>query len=179
MRRVVWAEYVSVDGVVDEPVWTGPFWNEEIATLQKEQLFRSDALLLGRITYEAFAASWPTMSDPDGFADRMNQVPKYVASRSLKAASWNATVLQGDVADAVSRLRREAGRDILMYGSATLAHSLIERDLIDEFRLMIHPIVVGHGRHLFERGASNKTLKLRSTTTTATGIVIAVYEPAR
>src|SRR5262249_2954824 len=104
MGRVVWAEYVSVDGVVDNPTWTGSFWNDEIANLQKEQLFRSDALLLGRVTYEAFAASWPAMSDPDGFADRMNRLPKYVASRSLKEATWNATVIRGDVVDAVSRL---------------------------------------------------------------------------
>lgn len=176
MGRVVWAEYVSVDGVVDNPTWTGSFWNDEIANLQKEQLFRSDALLLGRVTYEAFAASWPAMSDPDGFADRMNRLPKYVASRSLKEATWNATVIRGDVVDAVSRLKREVGGDILIYGSATLVHSLF--DLIDEFRLMVHPIVVGHGRHLFELGAPARTLKLSGTTTTSTGIVVAAYEPA-
>jgi dihydrofolate reductase len=132
MRRVVWAEYVSVDGVVDEPSWTGPFWNDEIAKIQKEQLFRSDALLLGRVTYEGFVNAWPNMTDSEGFADRMNRLPKYVASRTLKHAKWNATVIAGDVAETVSELRREKGGDILIYGSATLAHTLVERDLIDE-----------------------------------------------
>src|SRR5262245_6594949 len=109
MRRVVWAEYVSVDGVVDDPSWTAPFWNDELSRMQKEQLFRSDALLLGRVTYEQFAKAWPGMTDPDGFADRMNTLPKYVASRTLKAADWNATVIDGDAVDAVSRLKRKPG----------------------------------------------------------------------
>jgi dihydrofolate reductase len=179
MRRVVWAEYVSVDGVVDEPSWTGQFWNDEISNIQKEQLFRSDALLLGRVTYEGFANAWPTMTDSDGFADRMNQLPKYVASRTLKEAKWNATVIKGDVPDAVSRLRRETGGDLLIYGSATLVHTLVEHDLIDEFRLMVHPIVVGRGRHLFRDGVATRTLRLVDTKTTSSGIVVMLYEPVR
>jgi dihydrofolate reductase len=179
MRRVVWAEYVSVDGVVDEPSWTGPFWNDEISKIQKEQLFRSDALLLGRVTYEGFANAWPNMTDPDGFADRMNKLPKYVASRTLKEPKWNAIVITGEVADAVSRLRQETGGDILIYGSATLVHTLVEHDLIDEFRLMVHPIVVGRGKHLFRDEIASKTLRLTDVKTTSSGIATMIYEPAR
>ena len=179
MRKVVWAEYVSVDGVVEDPAWTGPFWNDEIARVQKDQLFRSDALLLGRVTYESFAATWPTMSDAEGFADRMNRLPKYVASRTLKNPRWNANVLQGDVPDAVSRLRRENGGDLLLYGSATLARTLVEHDLIDEFRLMVHPIIVGRGKQLFADGSSGKTLRLIEATPIGSGIVMMRYEPAR
>jgi len=154
--------------------------DDEISKWQKDQLFRSDALLLGRVTYEGFAAAWATMSDPDGFADRMNRLPKYVGSRSLKKAEWNASIIKGDVADAVSRLKRHAGSgDILIYGSATLVHSLFERDLINELRLMFHPIVVGRGARLFRDGVPNKTLKLADPKTTGTGIVVTVYEPVR
>lgn len=179
MKRIVWAEYVSVDGVVDNPTWAQPFWNDEIAKVQKDQLFRSDALLLGRVTYEAFKAAWPTRTDPDGFADRMNRLPKYVASRTLKDSMWNATVMQGDVPDAVSRLKRQNGGDILMYGSDTLAHTLVEHDLIDEIRLMVHPVIVGRGKRLLADGVSAKTLRLVDTTSISSGIVMMRYEPAR
>lgn len=177
MRKVVWAEYVSVDGVVEDPSWTGPFWNDEIARVQKDQLFRSDALLLGRVTYESFAAAWPTMTDTEGFADRMNRLPKHVASRTLTNPTWNAHVMQGDVPDAVSRLKRENGGDLLLYGSTTLAQTLVEHDLIDELRLMVHPIIVGHGKHLLANTAATKTLRLIETTPIGSGIVMMRYEP--
>ena len=179
MRRVVWAEYVSVDGVVDDPSWTGAFWNDELSRMQKEQLFRSDALLLGRVTYEAFAQSWPTMTDPDGFADRMNRLPKHVASRTLKKFDWNAKPIEGDVADGVARLKQQSGGDLLIYGSASLVSSLIPHDLIDEYRLMVHPVVVGRGRHLVRDIAQTKTLKLTDTKTLTSGVVVLSYEPAR
>jgi len=175
----VWSEYVSVDGVVDDPAWTAPFWNDEIEKIQRRQLFRSDALLLGRVTYEGFASAWPNMTDPDGFADRMNRLPKHVASRTLKNLSWNATVIQGDVFDAVAKMKQEAGGDLLIYGSATFAQALVEHDLVDEFRLMVHPVVVGRGKHLFPNPSSTKTLRLIETTTTSSGIAVMVYEPAR
>src|SRR5215510_2116949 len=149
MRRVVLAEYVSIDGVVEDPSWTGPFWNDDIARVQKDQLFRSDALLLGRVTYETFVAAWPTVTDSQGFADRMNRLPKHVASRTLKHVSWNATVIQDDVPEAVARLKRENGGDLLVYGSAVLVRTLVQHDLIDEFRLMVHPIIVGRGKQMF------------------------------
>ena len=179
MRRVVWAEYVSVDGVVDDPSWSMPFWSGDIEKMQRDQLFRSDALLLGRVTYELFASAWPGRTDPHGFADRMNEMPKHVASRTLKTTTWNATVIQGDVPEAVSRLKRESGGDILVYGSATLAHALVERDLIDEFRLMVHPVIVGRGRHLFREPLASRTLRLADTTITSSGIAVMRYEPVR
>jgi len=179
MRRVVWAEYISVDGVVDDPTWTAPFWNDEIENIQKHQLFRSDALLLGRVTYEGFASAWPNITDPNGFADRMNRLPKYVASRTLQNLSWNASVIQGNVFDAVATMKRETGGDLLIYGSATFAQSLVERDLVDEFRLMVHPVVVGRGKHLISNPSSSKTLRLIETQTTRSGIAVLVYEPAR
>jgi dihydrofolate reductase len=179
MRRVVWVQYVSVDGIADNPSWTGVFWNDEIAQLQKEQLFRSDALLLGRVTYEAFAKSWPNMTDPEGFADRMNSLPKHVASRTLKEVEWNATVIGRGVADAVSRLKEQPGKDILIYGSANLVNSLIQYDLVDEYRLMVHPILVGRGKHLFRDGASTKTLRLADAKTLSSGVVVLSYQPVR
>jgi Dihydrofolate reductase len=179
MRRVVWAEYVSVDGVVDDPSWTRAFWNDELSRLQKEQLFRSDALLLGRVTYEAFAQAWPTMTDPEGFADRMNRLPKHVASRTLKKFEWNAKPIEGDVADGVARLKQQSGGDLLIYGSASLVSSLIPHDLIDEYRLMVHPVVVGGGRHLVRDIAQTKTLKLTDTKMLTSGVVVLSYEPSR
>ena len=179
MRRVVWAEYVSIDGVVDDPSWTTPFWNDELSVLQKEQLFRSDALLLGRVTYEGFAKAWPGITDDEGFADRMNALPKHVASRTLKTAAWNATVIEGDVVNAVSRLKRTSGGDLLIYGSAGLVETLVPHDLIDEYRLIVHPVVVGKGRHAFRNGIANKTLRLTETKTLTTGVVFLMYEPTR
>src|SRR5262249_26546482 len=162
----------SVDGVVDDPAWTAPFWNDELSRMQKEQLFRSDALLLGRITYQAFAEAWPHHTDPDGFADRMNSLPKYVASRTLKKLDWNATPIDGDVAAAVSKLKQQSGGDLLIYGSAGLVSSLMPHDLIDEYRLMIHPVVVGRGRHVVRDGVPAKTLKLAGAQTLTSGVVV-------
>jgi len=113
MRTVVHAIYVSLDGVVTDPVWTTPFFNDELRALQRKQLLASDALVLGRVTYEAFASSWPTMTDGDGFAERMNSLPKYVASRTLAVAAWGATVLRGNVENEVARLRNADGGDLL------------------------------------------------------------------
>jgi len=180
MRRVVWAEYVSVDGVVDEPSWTAPFWNDELAKLQKEQLFRSDALILGRITYEAFAKAWPGRTDDDeGFTRRMNTLPKHVASRTLKTAEWNATIIEGNVPEAVSKLKRTPGGDLLIYGSADLVQTLGSHDLIDEYRLMVHPLVVGKGRHAFRDGVATKALRLTAAKPLSSGVVVVSYEPAR
>jgi dihydrofolate reductase len=180
MRKVICAEYVSVDGVVEyDPSWAGPFWSDELEQMQKEQLFRSDALLLGRVTYEAFAKAWPTMTDTIGFADRMNSLPKHVASRTVKQTEWNATVIEGDVAEGVSSLKQEPGDDILIYGSADLVHTLIHHDLIDEYRLMVHPVVVGRGKRLFTGEVHNKMLRLADTKTLRSGVVVLFYEPAR
>jgi dihydrofolate reductase len=180
VRRVVAAEYLSLDGVMEEPSWTAPFFNDEIAKYQHDQLFRSDALLLGRVTYQGFAASWPSMEEVEGdFAVRMNTLPKHVATTTLRELEWNASPIEGDVAAAVTKLKQEPGQDILIYGSGELVRTLTEHNLIDEYRLMVHPVVLGSGKRLFEGVHDAPGLKLADTVTFSSGVVGLVYEPAR
>jgi dihydrofolate reductase len=173
-------EYVTLDGVMEAPNrWSFPFWNEEAAKFKFDELFASDALLLGRVTYQGFAKAWPSMTDPQGFAARMNNIPKYVVSRTLEKVEWNnSTLLKGDVAEEVARLKNQPGRDILLAGSAALASTLMGQDLIDEYRLMVHPVAVGSGKHLFQDG-SKAALQLVETNTFSSGIVVLYYVPAR
>lgn len=178
MRKIVAAEYVSLDGVMEEPRWTIPFWNEELGQYQYDQLFASDALLLGRVTYEGFAAAWPSMTDEQGFADRMNSMPKYVASTTLETLEWNANRIEGDVAAAVAKLKEQPGQDILIYGSAALVQTLLPHGLIDEYRLMVHPVLLGGGKRLFPDGIDATTLALVESKTTATGVLLLRYQPA-
>jgi dihydrofolate reductase len=163
-RKLVVTQYISIDGVIEDPVgmegsglgdWTGPFQRgPEGDRVKFQELSASDALLFGRATYEAFAAVWPTVKDEAGFADRINGLPKYVASRKLAKADWNnTTIWRGDVAEEVKRLKAEQGGDVLVYGSAALAHTLIEHGLVDEFNLMVYPVVLGRGKKLFPEGA--------------------------
>ncbi len=191
MRKIKLAIYVSLDGVVQDPAWTAPFWNDQLATLQSDYLFASDALLLGRVTYQGFAAAWPSMTDgaaarmfggkeatrfdAAGFADRMNSLPKYVASTTLEAAEWNANVIKGDVADEVARLKQQPGQDILMYGSANFADTLREHGLIDEYRLWVYPVVRGSGKRLFKEGGDPAALTLMDTKTFGSGVVLLAY----
>jgi dihydrofolate reductase len=177
MRKVIAAIYLSLDGVVENPGWTVPYWDEDLAKLQNELNLSSDALLLGRVTYEGFAAAWPDMKDEEGFADRMNSLPKYVASRTLQTAEWNASILQGDVAQEVAQLKQQPGENILLYGSAELVRYLLQHNLIDEYRLMVHPVVVGSGKQLFQDGAQ-ANMQLLDTKTTSTGVVVLTYQLA-
>jgi len=178
MRRVVLAMYVSLDGVVEEPAWTSEFWNDELAKYQYDQLFASDALLLGRVTYQGFAAAWPSMTDEAGFADRMNSLPKYVASTTLDETEWNASLIKENIAEEVARLKQQPGQDILIYGSADLVHTLMQHDLIDVYRLMVFPVVLGSGKRLFQEGSGTKVLRLVDTKTTSTGVALLTYQPA-
>ena len=177
MRRIKLAMYVSVDGVVENPAWTGPFWNDELSNLQRDYLFTSDALLLGRVTYEGFAAAWPTMEGTGEFGERMNTMPKVVASRTLDRAEWNATLIKDDLATEVARLKAQPGEDLLIYGSGDLVDELTRLGLIDEYRLMIHPVIVGAGKRLFN-GRASTTLHLVDTISTATGVVVLTYTTA-
>lgn len=181
MGRVVVSTYVTLDGVMEAPEkWSLQYFDEEAAKYAHDQLFASDALLLGRKTYEGFAAAWPSMTDETGFADRMNGLPKYVASTSLDKAEWNnTTVIEGDVAEEVSRLKQQTGGDILMYGSADLMRTLMRHDLVDEYRIWVQPIVVGGGKRLFGEEGEAKELGLAGTTTFGSGTVVLSYEPAR
>jgi dihydrofolate reductase len=159
--------------------WTAPYWDDELAQMQLRQLLASDALLLGRVTYESFAASWPSVTDEEGFADRMNNLPKYVASRTLsEPLEWNAALLEGDVVDAVRKLREEPGRDLLIYGSGQLVDTLMSHGLIDEYRLMIHPIILCRGKRLFEEAEDSAGLILVKSNTTPKGVVTLVYHRA-
>lgn len=178
MRKLKLAMYVSLDGVVENPAWTAPFWDEELARLQQDYLFASEALVLGRVTYQGFAAAWPTMTDTGDFGVKMNTMPKFVASQTLKTAEWNATILEGDVPAAVARLKEQPGQDLLIYGSGDLVDALTRRRLIDEYRLMLYPVIVGTGKRLFQ-GLSGDfpttSLQLATTTTTGAGVVVATY----
>jgi len=187
MSRIVAAEYVTADGVMQDPggmgeiergAWSNPYWNDELAKVQAELLFASDALLLGRVTYEGFAATWPEMEDEEGeFAKRMNAMPKYVASRTLKSAEWNGSIITGDVPEAVARLKEQRDRNLLLYGSGALLNTLLGHDLIDQYRIMIHPVVLGQGKRLFREASEEKPLRLVDVSTTSTGVMIADYEP--
>jgi dihydrofolate reductase len=189
MRKVVAAEYVTLDGVMTDPGgtgeieeggWSNPYFDDQLADSQAEQLFASDALLLGRVTFEGFAAAWPSMEETEGeFAARMNTLPKFVASRSLKdPLPWNGTLLQGDLAEAVAELKAGPGGDLLIYGSGELVNVLHARGLIDEYRLMVFPVTLGVGKRLFRDGYGKHDLKLSDAKTTRAGVAILTYEPA-
>jgi dihydrofolate reductase len=176
--RLVATEYVTLDGVMEEPgEWSFPFFSEDAAKFKYDELFASDALLLGRVTYEAFAAAWPTMTGTGDFGERMNSLPKYVASTTLKETEWNAKLLEGDVVAAVTGLKQQPGRDLLLSGSASVFQLLMDRNLIDEYRLMVHPIVLGKGKRLFKDGMAKTILKLSDTRALASGVVVLYYEP--
>jgi dihydrofolate reductase len=186
--KIVAAEYVSVDGVMQDPGgvgeievggWTNPYWDDELAKLQADLLFASDALLLGRVTYEGFAAAWPDMEHEEGpFAVKMNTMPKYVASRTLTGMEWNAVLIEGDVADEVAKLRRDSGQNLLIYGSGSLVRLLLRHGLIDQLRLMIHPVVLAAGKPLFTETGSKKELQLAGVTVTSAGVVVVDYTKA-
>lgn len=179
MSRLVATLFISLDGVVESPdKWSFPYWNEEISKFKHEETFASDALLLGRVTYEGFGAAWPGRKDPEGFADRFNSMPKHVASRTLKKLEWNNShLLEGDLAAEVSKLKQQPGQDIVIHGSPGLVRSLMPHDLIDEYRLLVYPLVLGHGKRLFDE-TSQASLKLVESKAFGTGVVKLVYHRA-
>jgi dihydrofolate reductase len=184
MKKIVVSEFVSLDGVMEDPGgasdfefggWTAPYWNEDIATFKYDELFACDALLLGRVTYEGFAAAWPSMTDEQGFADRMNSIPKYVVSSTLKSAEWNnSKVIRDDFVEELASLKQEGGRDILVAGSASLARALVHHNLVDEIRLAVYPVVLGTGIRLFGEG-DHANLELVDQKTTSSGVVLLSY----
>jgi dihydrofolate reductase len=186
MGRIVAAEYLSLDGVTEDPGpsgefeyrgWTGPYWNEELSEYQSELLFASDALLLGRVTWQEFVASWPLRSG-DPFTDKMNSMPKFVASTTLEEPlEWNSTLLKGDVVDEVQKLKPD--QNLLVYGSGALVDTLMQQNLIDVYRLMLYPLALASGKRFFREGARKTTLALSHAKTTSTGVVVLTYEPAK
>jgi dihydrofolate reductase len=180
MRKVINSTYVSLDGVVTNPQeWTFAFRDDVANQFALEQLMASDALLMGRRTYEVFSEVWPTMKDETGFATKMNSMPKHVASRTLKETTWNATVVQGDLAEAVDGLKRAPGQDILQYGYGPVTGTLIEHGLLDELRLWLHPILVGRGAvdDLLIGPRAATTLKLVDLKRYDSGMLILSYQP--
>jgi dihydrofolate reductase len=178
MRKLKLAIYVSLDGVVENPAWTAPYWNDELSALQADYLYSSEALVLGRMTYEGFAASWPGMEESTGeFGRKMNSMPKFVASNTLQEAEWNASIIEGDLAAAVSKLKEQDGGDLLIYGSGDLVDELTRVGLIDEYRLMVYPVLLGRGKRLFN-DVPETSLRLVDSTTTGTGVAVLTYERA-
>ena len=175
MRKVIVSTYMSLDGVIENPMWTFPYWNDQIAAFQYADLFASDALLLGRETYESFLQAWPARAGTDDFADRINALPKYVASRTLDRVEWNSTVLQGDIVEAITALKKQPGENILKYGGGELLQTLIEHHLLDELHLLVYPLVVGSGARLVPDGSSGK-LKLVDTKRFDTGVIALTYQ---
>lgn len=184
MGKIVVTEFISLDGVVEDPGGSEDFkyggWSfefsrgEEGDKFKLDETFASEALLLGRVTYEGFAEAWPTRSGE--FADRFNSMPKYVVSSTLQDASWNnSTVIKGDVAKAVAGLRDQLGGNIVVHGSAQLVTFLLEHDLVDELRLMVFPVVLGSGKRLFGETSDKKTLQLVDSKTVGDGVSIQIY----
>jgi dihydrofolate reductase len=181
MRKIVVTEFLSLDGIMENPAWTFPYWNDEVAAFKGEEKNTSDAVLLGRVTYEGFAASWPKMSpEKDPFAPYMNSVRKYVASKTLnEPLEWNNSVLiRGNLVEEVNKLKQQDGQDIAVHGSARLAQTLMQHDLVDCLRLLVYPVVVGKGKCFFKEGAAS-TWKLVESKAFNSGVVALVYEPAR
>jgi dihydrofolate reductase len=186
MRRVIASELVSLDGVMEAPeTWHLPYFNDEMGETIGAATADSDAMLLGRVTYEEFAAFWPNQSgEDDEFADYMTNTPKYVVSTTLQEPlEWNnSTLINGDVAEEITKLKQQPGKDISITGSAALVRSLLNDGLLDELRLMVHPIVVGSGKRLFEQEegeGDQKTLELVDSKTFSTGVVYLTYQPAQ
>jgi len=179
MRKVIVSEYVTLDGVMDEPgLWSGPFWSEEASNFKHDELFASGVLLLGRLTYEGFANAWPTMEGTGDYGERMKSLPKYVASTTLDTAEWNASVMKGSVPETVAELKQQSGQDVLVFGSGQLVHTLMQSHLIDEYRLMVYPIILGSGKRLFSGGSEQQTLRLVETQPFSSGVVALTYQPA-
>ncbi|KUL42372.1 dihydrofolate reductase family protein [Actinoplanes awajinensis] len=177
MGKVVAVEYVTLDGVFEEPSWSGPYFNEELSGWQAENLREAGALLLGRRTYEGFKAAWPQMEAETGdFGAKMNAMPKHVATTTLSTPEWNASFLAGEPAEAVAKLKTEPG-NLLINGSATLVNYLTRHNLIDEYRIMIFPVVQGEGRKLWDDG-TKIALSLTGSWKTATGVQVVTYVPA-
>ncbi|MDX6402519.1 MAG: hypothetical protein QOF27_3125 [Gaiellaceae bacterium] len=188
MRKILVTEFVTLDGVMEDPGgsentdrggWAFQFERgPEGDKFKLDETLDAGAMLLGRKTYEGFAEAWPSRTDEAGFADKMNSMPKHVVSNTLESADWNnSTVISGDVPNEVAKLKQQPGGDILVHGSAQLVHTLMEHDLVDEYRLMIFPVLLGSGKRLFDDGVARTALQIVETRQ-AGEVVIVVLQPA-
>ena len=193
MRKLVVGTFLTVDGVMQAPGgpdedreggfehggWSVNYWDDVMGQIITESTLQGDALLLGRKTYEIFAAHWPNVGGDDPIAAKLNSMPKYVASRTLEKVTWNnSTLIKGDVAEAVADLKKQPGGAIQVTGSGDLIQTLMEHDLVDEYQLWVFPVVLGEGKRLFAGGAVPAALKLADTKTSSTGVAIQTYERA-
>ncbi|HZC08387.1 MAG TPA: dihydrofolate reductase family protein [Ktedonobacterales bacterium] len=187
MRKLVVSEFLTLDDVMEGPGgdgefkhagWSMPYWDDEIGKLKFDELLASDALLLGRVTYQGFAAAWPSMTDEAGFADRMNDIAKYVVSTTLDKAEWNNTqIIKGDIVEEVTRLKRQPGQNILVGGSGQLVQALARHNLVDDYYLLVYPVVLGSGKRLFRDG-TEAVLKLVESRSYASGVALLHYQAA-
>ncbi len=188
MRRLIVAEFVTLDGVMEAPgfeehrdgknAWALRFQTPEMEQYIRDQFSSVGAFLLGRRTYQIWAAFWPTAGGDQDFAKVMNDLPKYVVSSTLQEAEWsNSTIIRGDLAEQISELKRQPGKDILVEGSADLIAGLIEHGLVDEYQLLLFPVILGSGKHLFPDGVDVRPLRLVETRTFDSGVVLLVYRP--
>ena len=186
MSKLIVSEFVTLDGVMEAPGgeeghphsgWVFDFMGPDQERYKLDETLEAETLLLGRVTYEGFAAAWPDRGGE--FADKMNGMPKVVASTTLADLEWNnSTLIEGDVADGVAKLRERDGGPILVAGSRTLVHTLIAHGLVDEYRLMVFPVLVGGGARLFPETPNKTTLELAGTQTFASGVVVHTYHPS-
>lgn len=189
MGKIVVSEFVSLDGVMEDPGgaegyknggWTFQFGSAEQEQWKFDELFKADALLLGRRTYQGFAAAWPNMEEATGeYGEKMNSMPKYVVTTTLSDATWNATLLKGDLAEELPRLKQQIDQDILIFGSNQLVHALIAQNLIDEYRFMVFPVMLGVGKRIYPEGGEKKTLRLVESKPFASGVTVLTYEPVK
>ncbi len=191
MSRIVVSEFVSIDGVMEDPGgsektlfggWAFQFQRgPEGDKFKMDELMASDGLLLGRVTYQGFAAAWPGRTDDAGFADKMNTMPKYVVSTTLDRADWNnSRLIRKDIPQAIARLKEEPGKDILVAGSCQLVRTLVDHDLVDEYRLMVYPVILGSGKRLFVDGNARHPLKLMEARPVGTeGVLTLIYHPEK
>jgi dihydrofolate reductase len=183
MRRIIVSEWVSLDGVFDDRSmgeWYLPFHTKERGEYIKEGILACDAILLGRTTYEMLYPYWSSLKNNEmGVADKLNNAPKFVVSASMKNAEWNnSTIIKENLIEEITRLKSQEGQGILIMGSATLIQSLMEADLIDEFRFLIHPVIMGSGKRFFKDGMHTKTLQLINKQTLGQGVELLCYQPA-
>jgi len=181
MRKLVVSTYATLDGRVDElQDWVIPYDGDASVVYHTELLKNSDGLLLGRKTYEIFAAIWPPRSGQLPYIDKINSMPKYVASSTLKDLHWeNSQLIEGDVADGVAKLKQQPGQDLVMYGCHDLMHKLLQHDLIDEYRILVHPVLLGRGTTFFDDGAGPVNLELIDAAVISSGVAVLAYQPVR
>jgi dihydrofolate reductase len=185
VRAVIVQQFLSLDGVMQAPGdasefprggWQRQFVGEDHLRIMVAQMRAADALLLGRKTYQGFVNVWPTVTGLQGLADRMNEMPKFVASRTLRKVEWNATLLQGDLTESIAELKSQPGNGLVVVGSRDLTRYLQRHDLVDEYRLWIHPVIVGSGSHLFDAGLDPSLWNFIDVATTKEGVVILTYQ---